>query len=159
MNLRPLLVPTIALLCQGCRVPVLLYPVNGPMQEGKPFTAIQGRVSGGFYSGAISFVLPEGEHCQGTWSSIKPLQVHTDNQAQDDSPSGTLFSVWSSIFGEGYYVANVLGARQHGQAILNGERGTVIKLEFYVSNHNGSPILGVARDNKGNNYKFVVGPM
>jgi hypothetical protein len=138
----------------GC-APLHLYPVHGPLADQRSVSVIKGKATG-LLSGRISFVLPDGEACQGPWSSVSPNQVQQNALAANASAAGDMPSTWNAVFGSGYYVANVLGARQYGQAVLNGDRGTIIQLEFYRNTVKDSPLLGIAKDNKGNIYKLSL---
>jgi len=69
-------------------------------------------------------------------------------------------SVWDTVYGSGFYVSHVLGARFYAQAVASGNQGTVLDAEMYrpVGEHESNPlnaIKGVARDNKDNIYKLV----
>jgi hypothetical protein len=69
-------------------------------------------------------------------------------------------SVWDTVYGSGFYVSHVLGARFYAQAVASGDRGTVLNVEMYrpLREHEGyvvSSIRGVAKDNKDNIYKLV----
>lgn len=73
-----------------------------------------------------------------------------------------LQSEWDSIYGKGFYVAHVLGARLYAQATLRGNRGTVVDVEMYRSvteddpgHEERGPVRGVAQDNHGNTYKIA----
>lgn len=72
-------------------------------------------------------------------------------------------SAWDAVYGAGYYVSHVLGAKLHAQAVVSGDRGTVLNVEMYRSE--GEPagasnavidIKGIAKDNKDNIYKLVI---
>ncbi len=68
-------------------------------------------------------------------------------------------SVWDTVYGSGFYVSHVLGTRLYVQAVIPGNRGTVLNLEMYRSDekepNSVSAIKGVAKDNKDNIYKLV----
>ena len=155
MDIKLLLTSVGILLLLGCSAHLHLYPVHGPLADQGSVRVIEGKGTG-LLSGVISFVLPDGEICQGRWSPVSPNKIPPGAQPTDAAATGDLPSVWNAVFGSGYYVANVLGTKQHGQAVLNGDRGTIIQLEFYHNTVEGSPLLGVAKDSKGNIYKLML---
>jgi hypothetical protein len=57
------------------------------------------------------------------------------------------------MFGSGFSMANVPGVNR-GEAILVGNRGTVIHVEFYTGSGTANGI-GVAKDNQGNIYRVL----
>jgi hypothetical protein len=62
-------------------------------------------------------------------------------------------SAWDLVYGQGFYLAHVLGEAQYGRAVVTGSKGTVLETEIF------SPGPGVAKavakDDKGNIYKVV----
>jgi len=68
-------------------------------------------------------------------------------------------SIWDTVYGSGFYVSHVLGTRLYVQAVIPGNRGTVLNLEMYRPEERESNIIGaikgVAKDNKNNIYKLV----
>jgi hypothetical protein len=72
-----------------------------------------------------------------------------------------MLSVWDSVYGDGFYVAHVLGARSHSRAEITGSKNTVLEVELYQINGDTSAapdvgICGVAKDDKGDIYKLVL---
>jgi hypothetical protein len=68
---------------------------------------------------------------------------------------------WDTVYGSGFYVSHVLGARLYAHAVASGDRGTVLNVEIYRSEgeHEGSrdgASKGVATDNKDNVYKLAL---
>jgi len=63
-------------------------------------------------------------------------------------PKPNLAFAWDAVYGQGYYVAKILG-REFYQAVFQDNQGTVLQVESL----NGE--FGVAVDNKGNVYKMV----
>ena len=70
-----------------------------------------------------------------------------------------LSAEWDTVYGTGFYVANVLGTRLYARAVLTGNRGTTLNVELYkpdkVENTTIGAIKGVAKDDKGNIYKVA----
>jgi hypothetical protein len=133
---------------------VQLYPVQGPLATQTPLPVLNATKTG-LTSGHFSLVLPGGEICQGPWSLVRPV-LAPGGGGQTESPNEhQLSSAWDSIHGAGFYVAQVLGARQYGRAKLVGAQGSIIYLEIYCSDVQNSPVLGVAQDNRGNTFKVT----
>jgi hypothetical protein len=120
-----------------------LHPIKGPITNQYPNAAITG-FSTGFSSGSISFQLPSGESCNGTWEPIPQNQTE---------PS--LASYWDSIYGEGYFTKHVLGSKWRGKSKITGNKGSEFQLEFYRGTPQNSPLLGIAKDTAGNVYKVT----
>lgn len=147
MHIKQSLSPAILLLLLASCTTLHLYPVKGPLADQKSVSVVTAKATGWYtelYAKTISFSLPTGETCEGPWKLIPRGQV--DNE---------LSSIWDSIYGAGYYVANVLGSTWHGTAIITGSKGTIFHLEFYRDTVKGSPLLGVAKDDSGNVYKVA----
>jgi hypothetical protein len=126
-----------------------LYPVSGPAAQEAPPHIIAVKIHGN-PSGTISVTLADGELFQGRWASLRPAfaNARTAGSAESYPPQPNLQSAWDAVFGQGYFLANVLG-EPIGQSILTGNRQTVLQLEFFNTK------WGVAADSKGNVYKFT----
>ena len=147
-------------LMAGCSATFRLYPVQGPLSTQTPVAVFPGKVSGVLNSGNISFALGDGEVCKGPWTRVVPVTAATGTMIANPSSTG-MSSVWDNVYGSGYYVSHVLGAKLYAQATITGSRGTVISVEFYRPNPGSEQIhvFGVARDNKDNIYKLVFNTM
>ena len=77
------------------------------------------------------------------------------NTASAPTTNG-MSSVWDTVYGSGYYVSHVLGARS-ARGMISGNRGTVLNVELYATpeGEHTFVIKGVAQDNKDNIYKVV----
>jgi hypothetical protein len=133
---------------------VQMYPVDGPLSTQRPLPVVRAKKTG-LMSGTFSLVLPGGEVCQGPWSVVRPVKGQTSEGQSESSNERDLTGAWNSIYGTGFYVANVLGARQYGRAKLIGNRGSIVYLEIYCGEVKNSPVLGVAQDNNGNTFKVI----
>jgi hypothetical protein len=130
----------------GCSTTANLYPVQGPLAQIKPISVIKAHVNGIMgNTGKISLVLPDGEKCEGRWSSAAGTSVNVGTV--------NLFSQYGSVFGTGFSVANNPGVNR-GEAIIVGEKGTVIEVEFYTGSGTANG-FGLAKDNHGNVYKVL----
>lgn len=152
----------LSLLCvsalTGCAT-ARFYPVLGPLSTRTPPPVYVAKFSGAFNSGDLSVVLDGGETYKGHWA-----QVHRPNSAQAATTAATatpenLSAEWDTVYGTGFYVANVLGARLYARALLKGDAGTTLHVELYkpdrVENTTIGAIRGVAKDDKGNIYKVA----
>ncbi|MGB6803488.1 MAG: hypothetical protein WBE31_14575, partial [Candidatus Sulfotelmatobacter sp.] len=63
-------------------------------------------------------------------------------------PQPNLAFAWDAVYGEGFFVAHILG-NEFGQGVFTGNQGTVLQVETLDGRN------GVAVDNKGNTYKMV----
>jgi len=154
---------TIVLLCfsalAGCSATARLYPVQGPLSQQNPEPVFVAKMSAGLHSGNFNVVLDNGEACRGRWTLV-PRPNGPANAAIPASPSiGTMASEWDLVYGQGFYVAHVLGARQYARAEITGNRGTVLHVELYVPDQREeqsiASIKGVAKDDNGNIYKIA----
>jgi len=134
-----------------------LYPVEGPLAAHSPapvYTVNKIAISGiESLSKKISVDLANGEVASGIWT-IEKRASSADTQmpgtAASYPPQPNLAFAWDTVYGQGFYVARVLGG-EIGQAVLKGNKGTIIQLEFLYRNRT----FGVAVDNKGNIYKLI----
>ncbi|MGA2633467.1 MAG: hypothetical protein ABSF16_04470 [Terracidiphilus sp.] len=126
-----------------------LYPVQGPLTAQSPPPIFTARFTGG-NSGKLSMVRANGELLTGKWSRVTAAFVNNKTPGTADSypPQPNLAFAWDAIYGQGYFLANVLGV-EIGAATGTGNQGTVLQAEFFPGR------FGVAIDNKGNIYKMV----
>jgi hypothetical protein len=140
--------PLVAMALSGCMVmvPGHLYPIHGPLSTNAPTPIYDVSLSGLLMSGTMSATLQEGEVYRGSWTTIR----------QDD-PSGSAMAVeWDSVYGRGFFVANVLGNPVFGRAVLTGTKGTTLNVEFYDPKPGDiRRVIGIAKDNEGNVFKLT----
>lgn len=130
----------------GCTTTANLYPVEGPLSQQKPFPVLVAHIDGIMgNTGNIKLTMPDGEVCNGKWSSAAGMSVGYG--------SVNLFSQYGSVFGSGFTVANKPGVNR-GEAILVGNNGTLIEIEFYTGSGTANG-FGLAKDNHGNIYKVL----
>ena len=163
INLGVLLGTAIAGLC-GCQAATLatsgamvagtvagktafhLYPVAGPLSENRTPPVIIGSGSARFPGGVQSIVFPDGERFSGKLATRAP----------GDPDDRELVPVWDSVYGNGYYAANVLGVtRWRGAATFTGSNGTSLKLEE-IRDRRDNIVIGIAKDSKGNVLKLAL---
>jgi hypothetical protein len=138
----------------GCSATARLYPVQGPLMAQSPVPVFSGKLTGLVNEGGISFVMANGEVCKGQWTRVVPVK---GTQAAQSAPAPALTdmpAIWDQIYGPGYYTAHVLGTTLHGQAVITGNRGTVLTVEFHRPDAIPQ-IQGVAKDSQGNIYKMT----
>ena len=165
-----ILLVTSSLMMSGCTRTARLYPVQGPLSNQTPAQVFFAKISGGsfglgnpaaIYPGNISVILSGGEIAKGHWAQVAAVTVPKGAAPASVPPTaGDLSSVWDTVYGQGYFVAHVLGTRYYYRAAASGNHGTVLDLEMYwdtgESNAHYSIIKGVAQDNRGNIYKVVL---
>jgi hypothetical protein len=136
---------TVILLC-SCTTTANLYPVKGPLSLQSPPPILVARVGGIMgNTGNISLTMPDGEACQGRWSSAAGMAVSFGTV--------NLFSQYGSILGTGYSIGNVPGVNR-GEAILFCNKGTKMEVEFFTGSGTANG-YGLAKDNHENIYKVL----
>ena len=139
----------------GCSRTYRFYPVQGPLSAQTPSPVLVAKMTGAISSGSISVVLSDGEVCTGRWAEVPRLQVPKGANTAT-VPADSMSSVWDTVYGSGYYVSHVLGARS-ARGVISGNQGTVLNVELYATpeGEHTFVIKGVAKDNKDNIYKVV----
>lgn len=147
MNTTKLLLLTVVLsVLAGCSITASVYPIAGPMSEQLPLPVLAAQVhSVHKNTGQIDMMLPSGEKLVGKWSSIAPQS--------SSATIGALSSTWTTVFGSSFTTANLPGVNR-GEAMLVGDRGTVMEVEFFTGSGTANG-TGVAKDNQGNYYKVL----
>ena len=157
-NLLILVLVCLAVL-SGCTATARFYPVQGPLATQTPVPVYVAKFSGAFNSGNLSVILANGEVCKGRWATVPRPATSTDAATATAAPANNLSAEWDTVYGTGFYVAHVLGARLYARAVLTGNRGTTLNVELYkpdlVENTAPAAIKGVAKDDKGNIYKVA----
>jgi len=126
-----------------------LYPVQGPAAGQTPPAIFTAKLTGTL-SGNITLVLANGEKFTGRWAYLRPPFVNAQTPGASSSypPQPNLAFAWDAIYGQGYFLANLLGESICGST-LTGDQGTVLQVEFLNER------FGVAVDSKGNIYKIA----
>lgn len=151
---KAIVVAILAAQLAACATTATLYPVDGPLSKQQPLPVLTATVDGIMgNAGGISMTLPDGEQCTGKWSSIAPMSVGFSMASASGTATNGMASVWTTVYGSGFSVRN-LPAVNKGEAMLVGDRGTVIQVEFYTGSGTANG-TGVAKDNKGNIYKVL----
>ena len=162
MNTRLVIIVVAASMLAGCRAGMRLYPVKGPLAEQTPMPVFTGKITQTRpSSGKISLYLAGGELFTGNWKQVNPAPGASGQRTTDALAADGMSSVWDAIYGPGFYVAHVLGAREHGASHMTGNRHTMLDVEFISREREHGisiekdTVKGVARDSKGNVYKVV----
>ncbi|MFY9854744.1 MAG: hypothetical protein WAK26_12790, partial [Terracidiphilus sp.] len=105
-----------------------LYPVQGPLAAQTPTPVTVAKYSGS-NSGKVTLTQPDGESFKGTWVFVTPPFVNSKPLGTSASypPQPNLAYAWDAVYGQGYFLAKVLGKRLR-QAVATGDRGTVIQV-------------------------------
>ena len=145
----------------GCTHTARFYPVQGALSSQTPAPVLVGKITGSFTPKDISVVLSDGEVCKGHWVMVHPAQVPKGANTATLATTNGMPAAWDTVYGPGFYVSHVLGARLYAQAVATGDKGTVLNVEMYRSpaEHGAIPadaVKGVAKDNKDNIYKLVL---
>jgi hypothetical protein len=90
--------------------------------------------------------LQNGEVCSGSWSAV----------SQHDPTAGDLSADWDSVYGPGFFVANVLGSRAFARGVLSSTKGTRLNVELYDPIPGDiESVEGIAKDTEGNVFKVT----
>jgi hypothetical protein len=153
------LLPVCLLFLSGCMSNLRFYPVEGTLAEKTPPLVLVAKMTG-LNSGNMSLKLADGEVCKGRWAQVK-LPDTRDSGTSKVPSSPEMAAIWDKIYGQGFYVSNVLGTRHFAQATMKGLKGTQVDLEMTAREGPGAndplhDIKGVAKDSRGNVYKVVM---
>jgi hypothetical protein len=137
--------------------------VQGPLSTLTPLPVYPAKLTGTLNpvllnsdSGTLTTVLGDQEVCKGTWQFVRPV---AKGPITGDPGAYRMATEWDFVYGQGFYVSHVLGARTYLRAVLTGNKGTVLNVEMYMPNDEAdktaSSIKGVAKDNKDNVFKLA----
>src|SRR6202162_1038785 len=143
-----------------------MYPVRGPLASESPQAVYPAKITGLLYSGDIKITVANGEVCKGHWTLVKggssaaaaPANATPPSASEDSSVAEGMPVAWDTVYGQGYYVARVLGQRLYAHSIVTGNRGTILNVEFYRLNNGANAAAdfhGVAKDNRGDIFKLA----
>ncbi|MCW1914748.1 hypothetical protein OJ996_14265 [Luteolibacter sp. GHJ8] len=145
-----------ALVLASCSITITgnLYPVDGQLSKTVPVPVIPLKIHNvERNSGTVDMVLPSGEICKGHWSVAAPRMVGTASTTASGSISSGLDSAFISMHGSSFINVARPGVNK-GQAMLVGDRGSVIECAFLVGSGTASG-YGTAKDNKDNVFKVI----
>jgi hypothetical protein len=164
--LRPRLAPILLIVsiscAGGCAFGQRLYPVRGPLAAQPSPPVLTGKTKEGMISDKlVAWVLPNGDVLKLDEKSHGWTVAFANNKTpgtpESYPPQPNLAFAWDAVYGQGYYVANILGSKNVGQGLYTGPDGTVLQMEFlrYPPGHSSGIPSGVAVDNQGNIYKMA----
>ena len=144
MTLR-LLLASAAIAVGGCAASAIhLYPVDASIAGQPPKAILSGTIIYVGPTATISFHLPAGEKFSGPCTFGSAAGVNDDLKA-----------TWDSVYGQGDYLAHVVGSPTHCTAKLTGSKQTIFRLEAYNETAD-TPLKGIAEDSTGNIYKLAL---
>jgi hypothetical protein len=133
----------------GCAVmvPGHLYPVQGPLSKLSPPPTYAVSMNGSFLpSGSLEVHLTQGVTCSGAWKAV----------SQQDPSAKQMSAEWDEVYGNGYFVANVLGQRTFARSTPTCTDSGKLSIEFLVVDPGvPSSTIGVASDGVGNVFKLT----
>ena len=140
-----------------------LYPVQGPLAAQPSPPVLTGKTKKGMISvKLVAWVLPNGDVLKLNQKPYGWTVALTNNKTpgapESYPPQPNLAFAWDAVYGQGYFVANILGSKSIGQGVFIGDKGAILQVEFlrYQSDNPPQGIKsGVAVDNQGNVYKMA----
>jgi hypothetical protein len=132
--------------CGGGTTTMQFYPLQGQIAAKDPSVVIAAtmyNVNG--TSGPLSFGLPDGNACKGTWSSLTPKTV---------SRSGGLSLTWQKVGGDVGRESATVARVNDGEIYAVCEDGTRVQGTFVIGSGTSSG-TGTATDTNGNVYKLL----
>lgn len=133
----------LSLTASGCAITTRLVPVEGPMSAVRPVPIIEARAERGGKR-RLTFVLPDGDRCEGRWSAV-------GGSGTVSVAAGTLLSQYGAQYLSGYSVSSGSG-QYRGQALVVCHNGDIFQIEFLSGSSGG---FGIAKDREDNIYRFV----
>jgi hypothetical protein len=131
--MKPALISIVALLLAGC-ASAHLYPIQGPLAAKVPPPTYNVKME---YGDSISVVRGRGDNCDGVWLAV----VKEDPAVRD------LAAAWDLAYGNGYFLANILGHNGIARSTVTCPKGGTVEVEFNTTQ-------GVAKDSDGNIFKL-----
>jgi len=130
------------LLLSSCSITLDLYPAKGPLSNLIPIKVIKAKATNvTSNSGRCFLTLPDGEYCEGRWSSTAGVKGSTNN--------------YSLLLDYGQELGlSPRGNENRGYAILLGTKGTSIEIEF-LTGAGTAHGFGIAKDNHGNLFRVL----
>ncbi len=155
MRTPVLVAVALAFVGAGCTTTARLYPVSGPILSQHATSLNTTLTNAPAGHGKIELALPDGELVKGEYSTKAGGSWSFDSQASSSTPpEGAVViaaSDWATVFGPSFSVAKM----ERGEGKAAGNKGTVFTLEFAVNGMSGRG-YGVAKDSKGNLYRFEL---
>ena len=141
----------------GCSQSMWLHPVKGQLSTQTPPPVLTAKLTGN-RSGSISITLSDGEMYKGRWARVPYLKTPRGANRVHSSTTDDMSSAWDAVYWTGFYKSNVLNAGFYAQAVVSGNRGSVLHVEIYQESPSTDgtvfSTVGLAKDDKGNIYKM-----
>lgn len=123
-----------------------LYPTAGPLAAQTPPPVIKAKASNGDgSSGELTFRIPGGPRCKGTWSTVAPRI-----ESRERGISLSIRDIGGRLGGTNAAVAGV----NNGEIYAVCKDGTTVQGSFVVGSGTASG-NGTASDSMGNSYKLL----
>ena len=140
--MKKVLICSLVIALSSCSITLDLYPVKGPLALEIPVRFIKAKATNvTSNSGKCYLTLPDGEYCEGRWSSTAGIIGSRNNSS--------LLVDYGQELG-----LSPRGNENRGYAMLLGTKGTNIEIEF-LTGAGTAHGYGVAKDNKGNIFKVL----
>ena len=132
----------VAIVLSSCSITLHLYPAKGPLSNKVPVKVIKAKATNiTSNSGRCFLTLPDGEYCNGRWSSTAGVKGSPNNYS--------LLLTYGQELG-----LSPRGNENRGYAMLLGTKGTSIEIEF-ITGAGTAHGFGIAKDNHGNLFKVL----
>lgn len=143
----------------SCTFKTQFTPTSGSLAR-KGITSIPAQFTwNGTGSGKVTVTMPDGEVCNGRYSTIaRGTRSSHFGSHMSSYHGGSAYSPYSrSMHGYGAYSGSSshYQNQQYGQGILTGNRGRVIKFRYTTSMDSPTHGHGSGSDNRGNFYSIV----
>ena len=123
-----------------------LYPIEGPLSQQDPFPTlvVTSTASTAGTNRRLSFTMPDGATCTGTFSQVNP--------GQPSVAFDSLFSQHGTVSEYSVAVGNVPAASK-GRAFAVCSDNTRFDMEYFAGS--GVSGYGIAKDTNGNVYRMI----
>jgi hypothetical protein len=126
----------------SCSITLDLYPAKGPLSNQIPIKVIKAKATNvTSNSGRCFLTLPDGEYCEGRWSSTAGVKGSHNNYS--------LLLTYGQELG-----LAPRGNENRGYAMLLGAKGTSIEIEF-LTGAGTAHGFGIAKDNHENLFRVL----
>ena len=140
--MKSLIFILVSFVFSSCSITLDLYPAKGPLSNQVPIQVIKAKAKNvTSNSGRCFLTLPDGEYCEGRWSSTAGVKGSPNN--------------YSLLLTHGQELGlTPRGNENRGYAMLLGTKGTSIEIEF-LTGAGTAHGFGVAKDNRGNLFRVL----
>lgn len=127
----------------SCTLTATAIPVKGPLAK-SPQPILAKFTYAGSGHGKVELRMPWGETCRGTYATVVGGVSHPGFDQEGTPSAVAIASVSGGIAGV-----------QTGRALLMGDQGTTVEVEYTTSGANPRHGHGSAKDSRGNIYKLI----